>query len=408
MRVLIQKFGGTSVAAPEGRRRVAELVLRVQEAGLRPCVVVSAMGRVPEPYATDSLQALARSEGQVPARDLDLIMSCGETVSCVVVAATLRAHGIDALPLTGSQAGIITDGTFGQAEVVRVDPARLLHVLEEGRVPVVAGFQGVTETGEITTLGRGGSDTTAAVLGAALQAEAVEIYTDVEGVKTADPRLEPMARTLGLITYDEVAQMAHEGAKVVHPRAVEIAMRAGVPLRIRDTFSESPGTLVTYTYARQGWSQVRNGRIITAVTHIPGVVQFIIDSPPPLPGGAVQVFRALADRGISVDMISVSPEQHAFTVAEEVADRTAGVLRELGLQVRERRGCAKVSVVGTRMRGVPGVMASVAEALHRAGVEILQTADSHVTISCLIRQEDLESAVRSLHHQFRLDSPEGA
>ncbi|HHY95839.1 MAG TPA: aspartate kinase, partial [Firmicutes bacterium] len=191
MRVLIQKFGGTSVAAPEGRRRVAELVLRVQEAGLRPCVVVSAMGRVPEPYATDSLQALARSEGQVPARDLDLIMSCGETVSCVVVAATLRAHGIDALPLTGSQAGIITDGTFGQAEVVRVDPARLLHVLEEGRVPVVAGFQGVTETGEITTLGRGGSDTTAAVLGAALQAEAVEIYTDVEGVKTADPRLEP-------------------------------------------------------------------------------------------------------------------------------------------------------------------------------------------------------------------------
>lgn len=404
MRILVQKFGGTSVATPAGRERVCEHVERALQAGYSPCVVVSALGRYPEPYATDSLIHLATSAGgRVSTRDLDLIMSCGETIATVVVAACLGARGIEACPLTGAQAGIITDGVFGQAEVVRVEPMRILRLLEERRVPVVAGFQGVTEGGEITTLGRGGSDTTAAVLGAALQAETVEIYTDVDGVKTADPRLVPGARTLGVMTYDEVAQMGHEGAKVVHPRAVEIAMRAGVPMRIRDTFSDSPGTLVTFTFARQGWSQVRDGRVVTAVTHIPGVARLRVVNPPPGPDGAVQIFRSLAREGISVDMIQVGSGHCAFIVGEEVAERAARVLRDQGLGVEVREGCAKVSVVGSRMRGVPGVMASVAEALCRAGVEILQTADSHVTISCLVRQEDLEKAVRALHHQFGLD-----
>ncbi|MEW6546489.1 MAG: aspartate kinase [Bacillota bacterium] len=405
MRILVQKFGGTSVATPAGRERVCEHVRRAVEAGFSPCVVVSAMGRYPEPYATDSLIHLAMAAGgRVSPRELDLIMSCGETIATVVVSSCLVARGIDACALTGGQAGIITDGGFGQAEVVRVEPVRILRCLGERRVPVVAGFQGVTESGEITTLGRGGSDTTAAVLGAALQAEAVEIYTDVDGVKTADPRLVPAARTLGVVTYDEVAQMAHEGARVVHPRAVEIAMRAGVPMRIRDTFSDSPGTLVTFTFARQGWSQVRDGRVVTAVTHIPGVARIRILNPPSGPGGSVQVFRSLAREGISVDMIQVGPGHCAFIVGEEVAERAARTLREQGMEVEIREGCAKVSVVGSRMRGLPGVMANVAEALHRAGVEILQTADSHVTISCLVRQEDLEKAVRALHHQFGLDA----
>ncbi|MEW5932933.1 MAG: aspartate kinase [Bacillota bacterium] len=404
MRILVQKFGGTSVATPAGRERVSAHVARALQAGFSPCVVVSAMGRYPEPYATDSLIHLAAaSGGRLSARELDLIMSCGETIATVVVTGALLARGIDACALTGAQAGIVTDGGFGQAEVVRVEPVRILRCLEEGRVPVVAGFQGVTDSGEVTTLGRGGSDTTAAVLGAALQAEAVEIYTDVDGVKTADPRLVPGARTLGVVTYDEVAQMAHEGAKVVHPRAVEIAMRAGVPMRIRDTFSEAPGTLVTFTFARQGWSQVRDGRVVTAVTHIPGVARLRVLNPPPGPAGAVHIFRSLAREGISVDMIQVAPGHCAFIVGEEVAERASRVLRQQGMEVEVREGCAKVSVVGSRMRGLPGVMANVAEALERAGVEMLQTADSHVTISCLIAQEDLEKAVRALHHQFGLD-----
>lgn len=411
MRIIVQKFGGSSVATPEARRRVAERVVTAIEEGYAPVVVVSAMGRAGDPYATDTLIDMARAGGGgVTARDLDLLMACGEIMSAVVLAGIIRGMGHDAIALTGGQAGLLTDDSFGDARIIRVETDRLLLLLREGKIAVVAGFQGVTEAGEVTTLGRGGSDTTAAALGAALRADVVDIYTDVDGVKTADPRLVPEARTLQVITYDEVAQMAHEGARVIHPRAVEIARRNNVPLRIRSTFDEAPGTLVTYGFdASQQSPSLFDGRVVTGVTHIPSMARITIRTAGEgdESGEELRVFSSLARAGISVDLINVFPGSKVFCVKENVSGQAEEILREEGFRPEVIHGCAKVSVVGTGMRGVPGVMAGVVAALHRAGVRILQTADSHVTISCLVREEDLPRAVQALHDQFGLGSAGG-
>lgn len=405
VRIVIQKFGGTSVATPEAREA---LVLRVKEAvesGRCPVVVVSAMGRVGDPYATDTLIQLARSVYPDTApRELDLLISCGEIISAVVVANTLKRAGMkNTIAFTGGQAGIITDRHFGDARILRVEPDHLHRHLERGDLVVVAGFQGVSETGEITTLGRGGSDTTAAALGIALRAEVVEIFTDVDGVKTADPRIVPEARTLQVVSYEEVLNMANEGARVVHPRAVELAMRANVPLRVRHTMSDAPGTLITHALeAADSRPVFRNGHTVTAVAQRPGVAQVAVLAPAVDADADLRVFRPLADAGISVDLINVFPDRKCFIVAEEEGNRAKNLLEQQGFQVLLRPGCAKVSVVGTGMRGVPGVMANVVEALHQAGVEILQTADSHMTISCLVKEGDMHRAVRALHARFGL------
>lgn len=406
MRIIVQKFGGTSVATPEGRQRAASRVDQALRDGLRPVVVVSAMGRMGDPYATDTLIALAVGAcPDVPARELDLIMSCGEVIAAVVMAATLRSRGVPAVALTGAQAGIVTDDQFGVATILRVETDRLRNLLAGGQVPVVAGFQGATASGEVTTLGRGGSDTTAAALGGALRAEVVEIYTDVSGIYTADPRLVPHARTLPVTTYDEVAQMAHHGARVVHPRAVELAMQHNVPLRIRSTFDDGPGTLVTYALEAAGPVTDRRPQgAVTAVTHVPHLAQVTVATDPKDPRG-YELFRRLADAGISIDLINVSPDRKVFCVEERRAARAQAILQEMGLAPQVVTGCAKVSAVGAGMRGRPGVMATVVEALQRVGVEILQTADSHVTISCLVAQADMEKAVRALHDAFGLAEP---
>jgi len=402
MRIIVQKFGGTSVATADGRLRVAEHVERAVRDGYAVVVVVSAMGRQGDPYATDTLIQLANEAcPDLAPREMDLLLSCGEIISSVIVTGTLKRRGIPAQALTGAQAGIVTDGSFGAARIVRVDPGPLLERLRAGLVAVVAGFQGQTETGEVTTLGRGGSDTTAAALGGALQAEVVEIYTDVDGVKTADPRLVPDARTLAVATYDEVVQMAHYGAKVVHPQAVEIAMQHRVPLRIKSTFSSGSGTLITHSAetARAFWSALDVGSPVTGVTHVDGLAQVSFTGDPHRIRSA---FRALADAGISVDMINLSPGAATFCVEQRHAERTRALLTELGFTPEIRMGCAKVSVVGSGMRGRPGVMARVVEGLSAAGVEILQTSDSHVTISSLVESVHLRRAVQALHDAFRL------
>lgn len=406
MRLIVQKFGGTSVSTPERRAQVADRVGHAIDEGYQPVVVVSAMGRAGDPYATDTFIQMATSiYKDTDPREMDMLIGCGELISAVILTNTLMSRGITAHAFTGGQAGIVVDGNFGNANILRVNPEHLVQSMKGGIVPVVAGFQGWTEAGEIATLGRGGSDTTAAALGAVLRAEVVEIYTDVDGIKTADPRIVPEARTIDVTTYDEIVQLAHQGAKVIHPRAVEIAMRRGVPLRVKSTFDDSPGTLVTYSIEATGaFPEMRADRIITGVTHIPAMARVVV----PIKEEAaeadleVEIFRSLADAGISVDLINVSPEQKSFAIPERLADRAERVLVSLGLKPKIQRGCAKVSVVGTGMRGVPGVMANVAEALRGASVKILQTADSHVTISCLIRSEDIEKAVRALHEQFRL------
>ncbi len=405
MRIIVQKFGGTSVSTSKQREAAVSRVFEAISQGMRPAVVVSAMGRSGDPYATDTLLDLSEAVGpRTNPRELDMIASCGEIISSVIMVNTLRARGIEACAFTGAQAGIFTDHNHTRAGITRLNPARILQALEAGKVAVVAGFQGVTEDGEITTLGRGGSDTTAAALGVALRAEVIEIFTDVEGVKTADPRIVPEAKTIEQITYHEISQMAHEGAKVVHPTAVEIAMSKNIPLRVRSTFSESPGTLITAVSRDDGdWPDLRVTKVITGVTHMPGMAQIRLDSPPnPEHLDELGIFSTLADAGISVDLINVSPERKSFIVKEDLADRARAILADHGYQVTLRRGCAKVSVVGAGMRGVPGVMANVVRGLAKVGVKILQTSDSHLTISCLLDQADMEKAVRALHEQFGL------
>jgi len=401
MRIIVQKFGGTSVSTPERRSLVADRVERAVKDGFATVVVVSAMGRQGDPYATDTLIQLANAAcPELAPREMDLLLSCGELLSSVIMAGTLKARGLPATVLTGGQAGIFTDDNFGNAHILRVDPAAMLKRLREDQVVVVAGFQGRTEQGEVTTLGRGGSDTTAAAVGGALKAEVVEIYTDVDGVKTADPRLVPEARTLTVTTYDEIAQMAHYGAKVVHPRAVEIAMQRRVPLRIKSTFADGPGTLITYSVEAAGahWSELHSDKPVTGVTHVGGLAQVSLQVGDDL----LDLFRTLAGAGISVDLINVSPGAASFCIDELKLERAQALLRGLGLAPATTPGCAKVSVVGSGMRGRPGVMAKVVEALAGAGVPILQTADSHVTISCLVEAAQLKGAVQALHTVFGL------
>lgn len=407
LRIIVQKFGGTSVSTPERRNQVADRVQQAIKEGYTPVVVVSAMGRVGDPYATDTFIQMAQSiYPETHPREMDMLIACGELISSVLVCNTLKARDLDALALTGGQAGIVTDENFGNAQILRVSPDHLLRYLRGGKIPVVAGFQGWTENGDITTLGRGGSDTTAAAIGAALRADAVDIYTDVDGIKTADPRIVPEAKTIPVTTYDEIVNLAHLGAKVIHPRAVEIAMRRNVPLRVKSTFEDSPGTLVTYSIeGAQGFDVENNGRYITGVTHLPDMAQIHF-----WPGAStkdssdIKVFRAIADAGISVDFINVSPDRKSFIVPEPLADKTRRIIENLGFEAEALKGCAKVSIVGLRMRGVPGIMATMVEALSEAGVGVIQTSDSHVTICCLLKTTDMEKAIRALHRKFQLDS----
>ncbi len=407
MRMIVQKFGGTSLSTAANRERAVEWVLSARADGYQPVVVVSAMGREGDPYATDTLLGLVRGETVDP-RERDLLMSCGEIISAVIFSGRLKAHGVPALALTGGQAGIFTDDCYGEARIQSLDPEPLKRLLADGKVPVVAGFQGRGPHDEVTTLGRGGSDTTAVAVGAALEAEVVDIFTDVDGIKTADPAIVPQARTLAAMDYDEVFQMANTGARVIHPRAVEIARQFAVPLRIRSTFANSQGTLVAMgSRGLDGWAHRDPDRAVTGITALPAVLQVHLGPPPGSePGWMYRVFQALGQRQVSVDLINIFPDRAYFCVAPDLRARVEAVLEDLGMDFECFDNRAKVSCVGTAIHGLPGVMAQVMGALTGAGVEVLQTADSHSTISCLVRREDMERAVRALHRQFHLEGDE--
>ncbi len=403
MKVIVQKFGGTSVATQEGRENV---VLKVKEAlgkGLGVVVVVSAMGRNGDPYATDTLIGLARGVLKyIKPRELDLLMSCGENISTVVMVQTLKAHGIEAAAFTGGQAGIITDHHFNNARIIEIKPDNLRKCLEEGKVAVVAGFQGVTQDGEVTTLGRGGSDTSGSALGVALHAELVEIYTDVDGIMTADPRMVPQAKPLPVMTYNEVCEMAHLGAKVVHPRAVEIAMEGRIPLRIRSTFSNNLGTLIS-DGTSIGDVEIRD-KVVTGLAQIAEMALVKITSQADLnkDGTVLKVFQVLAGTGISVDMIQVSPFNIAFIIKGDLTDKAKEVLSPLKLGLSVEKGYAKVAIVGSGMRGVPGVMARMVKGLQKEHISIYHSTDSHINIACLVKQEDMCGALQALHDEFEL------
>jgi aspartate kinase len=402
MRILVQKFGGTSVASRESRLAAIRHIERALDEGYRVVVVVSAMGRRGDPYATDTLLGIVDDSDSLAKRDLDILMSCGEAISAVVFASLLRSRGHDVLVMNGAQAGIVTNDNFGNARILNLRPKRLLDELEQGKVVVIMGFQGGTEEGDITTLGRGGSDTTATALGVAVDAEYVDIFTDVEGIMTADPRIVKNASRLKQVTYTEICNLAREGAKVIHPRAVEIAMQKSIPIRVRSTHSDDEGTLVTRSISLLEGNLLAD-RPVTGVTQAAHITQVHVTGQGV---GSRDVFSLMAEHHISVDFISVTPNHIAYTVASNETESVLSILQAAGYDSYIVPDCAKVSVVGAGIAGVPGIMSRIVAALVSEGIEILQSSDSHTTIWCLVREKEMETAVRALHRAFHLGTDE--
>ena len=406
MKIIVQKFGGTSVANEESRLAVKNKIQQAIHNGYSPVVVVSAMGRKGAPYATDTLIDVLKEENiSVNVREMDVMMCCGEIISSCIMAAHLQKHGINAMALTGGQAGIITDSQFGAARIKNINVSNLHHLLESGIIPVVCGFQGVTEDNhKFTTLGRGGSDTTAAALGAALHADFVEIYTDVDGIMTADPRVVEKATILQQISYAEVCQMAQNGAKVIHPRAVEIAMSSNVPLIVKSTFSEAPGTIITNerSAGALGSDVAISDNMASGVASLSDIAQFRITLNPEDLSAGRKLFEDLAAAGISVGSLNLSEKEAMFAVFSADVNRTCDVLNDTEFKYVLNENCGKVTVVGNAMRGVPGVMATFVAALASRKIAILQTMDSDTTISAIIKEEYLNEAVKALHEAFKL------
>lgn len=396
MKIIVQKFGGTSVSTKERREMVVSKVREAIGEGYAPVVVVSAMGRKGEPYATDTLLSLIDDEFKKNNKlATDLLMCCGEMISTVVVSNELMKYGIDAVPLTGGQAGILTDSNYSSADFVDVTPKMILEVVAKGKVPVVAGFQGCDKEGHFTTLGRGGSDTSAAVLGVALAAYQVDIYTDVDGIMTADPRIVGEAELIKKISYNEIFQLADHGAKVIHPRAVEIAMRGNVPLAIKNTMSSSKGTII------DNLGDLTEKRYMTGVTHQPGRIQVSIKRNDNKENPEYKnVLEILANHKISLDLINIFPREKVFTISSSVKDIFEQLMAEKNIVYSLEEGLSTIAVVGSGMKGIPGVMARIVGALDKENIEVLQTADSHMTIWCLVETDKVQKAIQVLHKAF--------
>ncbi|MET3682191.1 aspartate kinase [Alkalibacillus flavidus] len=403
MKTLVQKFGGTSVRDQESRHRAIQHIQGALNEGYQVVVVVSAMGRLGDHYATDSLlQLIDYPETQMTKREVDVLMSCGETISSVVMAHELQQQGITAASLTGARAGFLTTNDFTDARINKVDPTDIEKYLKTNDVVVVAGFQGQDEDGNVTTLGRGGSDTSAVALGGALHSDYVDIFTDVDGIKTADPRLVENARTLQVMTYNEIVHLAYQGSKVIHPRAVEIAMQEKIPIRVRSTYSQDSGTLVT-AKKDQTVDQGFKDRLVTGIAHVSGITQIKVysdDDPVKLHN---DVLSQLADAEISVDFFNISTDGITFTVPTDSLTQTTSIIENLDYRYQIVEKCAKVSTVGAGIQGVPGVASKVVKALSRYDIPILQSADSHTTIWVLVKEQDLENAVNALHQVFLED-----
>lgn len=403
MHILVQKFGGTSLSSPQARKHVLSHIKRELALNYNLVVVVSAMGRKGEPYATDSLLDWAAQNGDsLPEREKDLLLCCGEIISAATLCSLLQHEGISSTVLTGAQAGFVTDNHFGSARILDVRPDRIIEEFKTQKVVIVTGFQGQSESGEFTTLGRGGSDTSATALGAALHAEMVDIYTDVNGVLTADPRIVEDAKPLAYVSYAEICNMAYQGAKVIHPRAVEIAMQAQIPVRIRSTFSENEGTLVTHP---EGFKDVQSGivdRFVTGIAYVSNVTQITVDCGDGKSNLQLKVFKSMAENSISVDFINVTPNGAVYTVFDHDSERALTALQEMGFKPKSLSGCAKVSVIGGGINGVPGIMARIVEALSEHNIQILQSADSNTTIWVLVKKEDMVQSLRALHAKFQL------
>jgi aspartate kinase len=405
MALIVKKFGGSSVATAEKIMAVARRVLQDQHPGDQIVVVVSAMGDT-----TDDLIALAKKIAPEPyhyTREVDMLLSTGEQVSIALLAMAFNTLGHPAVSLTGPQAGVISNVVYTKGKIVDITPKRVLEELDKGKIVVVAGFQGINALGDVTTLGRGGSDTSAVAIAGALKADSCEIFTDVDGVYSADPRVVKDARRMKEITYNEMLEMARLGAVVMQPRSVEMGKHFGVPIHVRSTFTQQPGTII-----REEYTVEEKEFIIRGVTHDNDVAKIAVLGVPNRPGIAYTIFSALADANIDVDMIVQSIRNSetnvidmVFTVASSdlsqartIVEKIARQLEAIGTLVEE--DVAKVSVVGAGMFGSPGIAAAMFGALSEAQVNIEVISTSEISISCLIKESQVKEAVNAIHAKF--------
>ncbi len=389
---LVMKFGGTSVADPQKIKDVARRIVAAREAGNRVVAVLSAMGDT-----TDDLVRLAYEVSRKPKpRELDMLISVGERISCALAAMAIHDLGAEAISLTGSQAGIVTDTVHGRAKIVDVRARRIHEALDQDRIVLVAGFQGVSTDFDITTLGRGGSDTTAVALAAALGAEVCEIYTDVEGVFTADPRLMPEARKLHAVSHEEMLEMAASGAKVLQVRSVEVARNHSVKLHVRSTFSAADGTWI-----REEDERMLEKALISGVTHTLEETLYRVDGTTP-----ARLFAALAAAGVNVDTIVRTGPEIVFSAPADDREAASQVLDGLSVEWSARDDLGKVSVIGAGMKSHPGVAAKAFETLADAGIEPAVVTTSPIKIACHVRSDEVDKAVAVLHRAFELDAPE--
>jgi aspartate kinase len=403
MALIVQKYGGSSVADAEKIKNVAQRIAQAKDRGDQVVVVVSAMGDT-----TDELIKLAYQVSDQPSeRELDVLLSTGEIVSCTLLAMALEAMGHEAISLSGAQAGIRTDSVYSQARIQRVDPERVVKELDRGNIVIVAGFQGITEEMDITTLGRGGSDTTAVALAASLGAEVCQIYTDVEGVHTADPRLVPEAQKLPEIGYEEMLELATYGAKVMHPRAVELGELFNVPILVASSFTNSPGTLIHGGVSMEVRNKARG------IAHDLDVAKITVVGVPDRPGIAVSIFEPLAKANISIDTIVQNASINnitdlTFTVAKSQLAKAMEVVKPIAQSIGARECVSdsklgKVSIIGTGMQNTPGYAARMFGALSEQGINIQLITTSEIRITCIIDEARVKDAVRALHRAFELE-----
>ena len=410
MGMVVQKYGGSSVADAESIKRVAKRIVETKRAGNDVVVVVSAMGDT-----TDELIELAEAVTPLPQpRELDMLLTAGERISMALLAMAVNNLGAEARSFTGSQAGVITDAVHGKARIIDVTPGRIREALNDGAIAIVAGFQGVSqETKDITTLGRGGSDTTAVALAAALDADVCEIYTDVDGVFTTDPRVVPLARQLKSVTYEEMLELAASGAKVLHLRCVEYARRFDLPIHVRSSFSSKEGTWIT---KERPVGANMEQPIIAGIAHDRSEAKLTVVGVPDRPGNAAAIFQALADASINIDMIvqNVSAAATGLTDISFTLPKTEGsnatkalsaIQKEVGFaSVQFDDSIGKLSLIGAGMRSHPGVSAQFFSALAEAGVNIEMISTSEIRISVIVRADDLDRAVQAIHTAFGLDA----
>lgn len=404
MDILVQKFGGTSVANPERIINVAKRVIAAKDKGKSVVVVVSAMGD-----STDDLIDLAFKVNPRPsAREFDMLLATGEQVSISLLAMAINSLGHEAISLTGPQAGIQTESFHGKARILNIDTTRVLKELGAGKIVIVAGFQGISQEGNITTLGRGGSDTTAVALAAALESNICEIYTDVDGVYTTNPRLVAEASKLETISYDEMLELASLGAQVLHPRSVELGKHYGVQIHVRSSFNPVEGTIV------KECKELENKQVVSGVAYDTNVAKIALLEIPNVPGISFKIFQALADENIDVDIIVQSIGRDgridiSFTLPKTDLERAVEILKEkvinqIGAKnIVSESNIAKLSIVGAGMVSRPGVAAKMFEALAKENINIEMISTSEIKVSCVVEDKDIEKGVKSIHQHFNLD-----